>query len=176
MQTNQRKVLLLSILITILSVPTLANQAPCLSDKNYQAFDFWLGDWQVTDAQGVIQGSNQITKSEDSCLIHEHWTSALGNKGYSLNYYNPVTRLWAQRWVSAGSVIEYTGTSEQPGVMTLKGKIYYQQNGLTADFKGTWTLLEDGRVRQLFQQYDDKTKQWNVWFEGFYSKQLESKE
>ena len=176
MLLNPRHLVLAGVLFIHITMPISANQTPCQLDENYQAFDFWLGHWQVADAQGVVQGTNQITKSEDGCLIHEHWTSAQGNKGYSLNYYNPITRLWAQRWVSAGSVIEYTGTSKQPGMMTLQGTIYYQKNNLSAAFKGTWTLLEDGRVRQLFQQYDKKTKQWNVRFEGFYSKQQESKE
>ena len=163
-------VLIISVLIMTGFSPVYANQTPCQKDVNYQAFDFWLGEWQVTNKQGVVQGTNSITKSDDGCLIHERWTSAQGNKGYSSNYYNPITKLWAQRWVSAGSVIEYTGGSEKPGQMSLEGMIYYQQNGLQAKFRGTWSLLEDGRVRQFFEQYNADKEEWSVWFEGFYSK------
>ena len=38
------------------------------------------------------------------------------------------------------------------------------------DFRGTWTLLEDGRVRQFFEQSADQGKSWQAWFEGFYKR------
>ena len=147
-----------------------AQQTPCQTNKQYQAFDFWLGEWQVKDLQGKVQGTNRIVKSDDGCLLHEYWTSAQGNTGYSVNYFNPVTDQWAQRWVSVGSVIEYTGTATKEGEMKLKGMIYYQQNDNKAQFRGTWTLLDDGRVRQLFEQYNDQTEQWGIWFDGYYTK------
>ena len=36
-------------------------------------------------------------------------------------------------------------------------------------FRGRWTPLEDGRVRQLFQQQDDEGV-WQTWFDGYYSR------
>lgn len=32
-----------------------------------------------------------------------------------------------------------------------------------------WKLLEDGRVRQFFEEQDEQGE-WQVWFEGFYSR------
>lgn len=160
----------LTILLFLLCHSTvLAQKTPCQQDPAYQAFDFWLGHWDVHDKDGKFQGTNLIEKTADGCLIREQWTSAQGNQGFSINYYNPVTKVWAQKWVSYGSVIEYTGVIEKAGSLQLVGTIYYQQNKTQAPFRGTWTLLEDGKVRQLFEQQDPASNQWNTWFDGYYT-------
>ena len=61
-------------------------------------------------------------------------------------------------WVYTDSVIAYSGKLQQDDILSLEDIIYYQQNKVSAKFKGTWTLLEDGRVRQLFEEYDAKAK------------------
>lgn len=160
---------IISLLLIALSQPVAA-QSPCQQDANYKAFDFWVGDWQVHDKDGNFQGTNKITRELDGCLIKEFWTARDGSQGFSMNYYNPVTGLWAQRWVSKGSVIEYTGKPEKTDQLILKGTIYYQQAKTSAPFRGTWTLLPDGRVRQFFEQYDPKADHWTVWFDGYYSR------
>lgn len=56
--------------------------------------------------------------------------------------------------------------------MVLEGQIAYQQGGVTAPFRGTWTANADGSVTQYFQQYNDKTKAWDDWFTGIYKKKV----
>ncbi len=147
-----------------------ASEHPCKSKDAYQQFDFWLGNWKVYDSKGIFQGSNRIEKSTTGCLIKESWTSAKGGEGFSTNYYNPVSKKWAQHWVSAGSIIDYTGGLVNDS-MFLEGTIYYQATNKQTPFRGTWTLLKDGRVRQLFEQYDTLKDKWTVWFDGYYEKQ-----
>ncbi len=127
-----------------------------------------MGKWEVTDKAGeTVYGHNEITVQERGCLLVEHWQSSQGGTGSSINYYNPVTGQWHQDWVDAGSSIIKTSGGIKDGAMAMKGKIYYMQSGQRADFRGKWTPLEDGRVRQFFQQKDDKSK-WNTWFDGYY--------
>ena len=145
------------------------NAAPCAVDDHHDAFDFWLGEWEVVDANGNFQGKNKITKAEQGCLVLEHWTSASGSTGQSMNYYDPHTEAWYQRWVSSGALINLKGNFSD-GAMRLVGDIYYHGNGNYADFRGTWTPMEDGRVRQFFEQSTDNGTSWQPWFEGFYSK------
>lgn len=169
---NQIFLAFLILLLISISPRTFAEEnkvMPCSDNEKYHQFDFWLGNWDVYDDKGTKQGSNIIEKIYDGCLITESWTSVNNTPGFSTNYYNPVTDKWAQRWVSAGSIIEYEGGLKK-GSMILEGKIYYHKSKLSAPFRGTWTLLEDGRVRQFFEQYKAKDKKWNVWFEGFYVK------
>ena len=164
----------LLILLSSLTSSAATPQSPCLNDPAYNGWDFWLGDWVVHDKAGKLQGHNSISKSANGCLIDERWTSVNNITGYSLNYYNPVTKLWSQKWVSAGSVIEYSGAQTEPNELVLEGFLYNQSNKTKSGFKGTWTLLDDGRVRQLFEIYNDDKKAWNVWFDGYYTKQTSS--
>ena len=54
--------------------------------------------------------------------------------------------------------------------MLLIGTIRYVANDTTVDFRGLWTPLEDGRVRQFFEQSNDGGETWAAWFEGFYTR------
>ena len=163
-----------ALLITCTAMPAASAQSttppppqPCQSDE-YRAFDFWLGDWSVTSG-GKAAGENLITSQEGGCLILEQWTSAGGTTGQSYNFYDPGLGEWRQLWVSGGSVIDYTGGLDENGAMVLEGVISYR-NGNTAPFKGTWTLQDDGTVRQHFLQYNAQTDVWDDWFVGIYTK------
>ena len=140
---------------------------PC-SAAGYHQFDFWLGDWNVTDASGTQQGVNKIIREEKGCLLVERWTSAAGNTGQSYNYYNPVSDKWRQVWVSQGAIIDYEGGLTETGSMKLVGTISPQAGGEAAPFTGEWTLNEDGSVTQHFEQYNAEDDEWAVWFTGIY--------
>ena len=54
--------------------------------------------------------------------------------------------------------------------MLMVGTIHYVSTGATEKFRALWTLLDDGRVRQFFEQYDAESDSWTTWFEGFYTR------
>ncbi|MEQ9317163.1 MAG: hypothetical protein RLN72_15020 [Henriciella sp.] len=141
---------------------------PCDSEP-YRAFDFWLGDWTVSGPGGQVAGTNSITSEEGGCLIVERWSGAQGSTGQSYNYYNPVSGMWRQVWVSGGALIDYEGGLNQRGEMVLEGKIDYH-NGDSFPFRGQWTPNQDGSVTQAFQQYNPETDSWDDWFTGIYRK------
>lgn len=140
------------------------------SAAEYRAFDFWLGHWDVFVADGRQAGTNLISRTDDGCLIQERWQSAGGGTGYSMNYFDPTTSRWRQVWVSADSVIDISGGIED-GAMNLTGEIRYRESGEVKPFRGNWRLLDDGRVRQFFEEQSGDT--WEPWFEGFYAKAVE---
>ncbi len=151
------------------SVPTPPPAPANCEGDAYRAFDFWVGDWIVTDPAGTEQGSNTITSEENGCLLVERWTSATGSTGQSYNYYNPERGTWRQVWVSAGGVIDYEGGLTETGSMKLVGEIV-NRNGTSAPFTGEWTPNEDGTVTQHFEQQDTETGEWSVWFTGIYTR------
>ena len=53
------------------------------------------------------------------------------------------------------------------GAMRLVGRIV-GLDGSSGPFRGTWTPLADGRVRQFFEQSTDGVE-WTPWFDGYYS-------
>ncbi len=149
----------------------LAQQPPpnTCEGTEYRAFDFWLGQWDVTTADGKPAGTNSITSAENGCLILEEWTSSQGTTGQSYNFYDPGMQKFRQVWVSQGAVIDYAGGLNEAGAMVMLGSINYH-NGITAPFKGTWTPSEDGTVTQHFEQYDTAKQVWSDWFVGIYKK------
>ena len=160
--------ILLQLIGVILSAQA---QAPfdCANSLPHRAFDFWLGKWSVADASGKPQGQNTIRAIQSDCALEEHWISVRGGTGQSINYYHPGRGQWHQLWTDGGaSIIDISGGMEN-GSMVLVGSIYYLAQSIEKEFRGKWTPLEDGRVRQLFEERDD-TGEWKTWFEGYYTK------
>jgi hypothetical protein len=143
---------------------------PCEHDEAFSAFDFWIGEWDVHGTGGTYAGSNVIERAERGCVLIENWTSASGGGGMSINYLDKVNGEWVQIWNDAsGSQINIRGGITEEG-MLLVGTIHYVANNSTSPFRGLWTLLPDGRVRQFFEQSADGGETWTSWFEGFYTR------
>ncbi len=156
-------------LALFIAAPTLAAQRySCMDQPAHRQFDFWAGSWQVTNKEGdKIYGNNTITIEEAGCLLRERWQSAAGSTGSSINYFNPADSMWHQLWVDNGSsIIKIAGTLTD-GSMMMSGDIYYLGEERQAQFRGLWTPLPDGSVRQFFEEQDAQG-QWQPWFEGFY--------
>ena len=154
--------------------PVAAQQAnqpvsPCEDDERFRAFDFWIGHWEVSGAKGQVAGTNKIEKAEAGCLLIEHWTGNSGGTGTSMNYFDPAKGKWVQVWVaSAGYSILIEGGLED-GKMVLVGHLIGPK-GTRTPFRGTWTPLPDGRVRQFFEQSTDEGATWAPWFDGYYKR------
>jgi len=152
-------------------VQTMSVQAyPCVHQQGFQDFDFWIGEWDVHLANGTLAGSNIVKPVERSCALTEHWTNANSGTGMSINYLDKASNEWVQVWHGEdGSQIIIRGGLTDDG-MALAGYINYVGNGTTAPFRGLWTPLPDGRVRQYFEQSNDGGSTWVPWFEGFYTR------
>ncbi len=144
---------------------------PCAHQPGFQDFDFWIGEWDVHLANGTPAGSNIIQPVERGCALTEHWSSANGGTGMSINYLDKASDQWVQVWnAEGGSQIIIRGGLNDDG-MAMEGYIHYVGNGTTAPFRALWTPLPDGRVRQYFEQSNDGGNTWVPWFEGFYTRQ-----
>lgn len=154
--------------------PAVAQDAPpsppppaCATEAApYRDFDFWIGDWEVFDLDGVKLGDNRVSRREDGCLLLEEWTSVRGGAGTSLNLVDPQTGRWRQVWMSRDAFIDYEGGLDG-AAMALEGTIAYTRGGAFA-FRGRWTPLPDGAVRQDFHQHNPDTDAWEPWFTGIY--------
>lgn len=153
-------------------IATMSVQAyPCQDQPGFSDFDFWVGDWDVHVASGALVGTNSIVREERGCVLVEHWTNASGGTGMSINYLDKSTDEWVQIWnAEGGSQINIRGGLTEEG-MLLEGYLHTVGSGTTVPFRGLWTLLPDGRVRQYFEQSNDGGETWVSWFEGFYTRQ-----
>lgn len=156
------------------AAPTQAQDSnppkPCSSDPGFRAFDFWIGEWDVFDrTTNKLVGHNNIYEVESGCALIEKWHGTSGSSGMSLNYYDPLTKKWRQLWVAPGYNIDIVGGLDSEGSMILEGVIHYYQ-GRMRPFRGTWSILENGDVRQYFQEFDPDKEQWADWADGIYKK------
>ena len=72
-----------------------APSAPAPSEGGASGFDFWLGEWECTYANG--SAVNRITKVLGQ-VIQEDFRSA-GLNGHSISVFNEGRQLWMQTWV-----------------------------------------------------------------------------
>lgn len=142
---------------------------PCLQDENRRHFDFWVGEWDVY-ARGQKAGENSITLANGGCVIHESYTTAGNYSGQSMNYYDPMDKKWHQHWVGAmGDIYNYIETDKSEGRLQFESKFMNQQGEISIS-RMTFTLNEDGTVRQLMESSTDDGKTWQIAFDGLYKR------
>ena len=155
--------------LVVLATPlgTAQQKPPACTATQHRQFDFWLGDWTVTDSAGTTRlGANSITREEGGCLVHEHWTDSDGSTGQSFNFYEPATDRWTQVWVSSnGNVLRLEGRLEGSS-MRLEGDQH--RGAATVNNRLVWTPQPDGRVRQRWYASKDGGKKWELVFDGWY--------
>jgi hypothetical protein len=167
----QRQLLVLAAVL-LAPLPSAQGQQlpPGCSGMEHRQFDFWLGDWTVTDSAGrATLGTNLVTQEEGGCLIHEHWHGSRGGTGQSFNFYDPSQRQWEQVWVaSGGGVLRLLGHLEGTS-MILEGDSA-SPTGVSMRNRVAWIPQTDGRVRQYWRTSTDGGKTWQVSFDGWYRK------
>ena len=129
------------------------------------AFDFWIGEWNVTDPTGKTVGHSRIESILSGCSISEHWEGRSGFTGVSYNAWDAKTKAWHQFWVDAqGNVARLQG-----GIAD--GRMVLQSAPSTGHVdRITWTPNTDGSVRQLWEASEDGGKAWKGVFDGMYRK------
>lgn len=145
------------------------NAYPCLSNAEARHFDFWIGEWDVF-VNGNKVGENSITRAKGGCAIHENYITTRNYAGQSINFYSPVEKKWHQHWVgSAGDVYNYIETKREEGLLQFVSDFMTPQGNITLS-RLTFTLNDDGTVRQLFESSTDDGKTWTPGFDGLYKK------
>jgi len=148
------------------------NNASCnCCSENQKAFDFWIGEWTVTNsANGAPAGESSISREENGCVIRENWTSVTpGYTGTSLNFFNIVEQQWEQLWVdNTGAHLKLKGNRVGNQMMLTSGE-FVKDDGLMYRNRITWTKNEDGTVRQLWEVLQGE-QVVSVAFDGLYKK------
>jgi hypothetical protein len=165
------KNLITLILILLVSTPIFSQNADCkCCTEKHAEFDFWTGNWNVTNPDGTTAGTNNIDKIQDNCILRENWTSAKGKyTGTSNNFYNAKTKQWEQIWVdNQGGSLHLKG-NRTGNQMILETDEETNKDGQIFYHRVTWTHNEDGSVRQYWETITGG-KDITVAFDGLYRK------
>jgi hypothetical protein len=152
-----------------------AAKPPACTERQFRAFDFWIGDWEVS-SNGELAGVNTITSILGGCALQENWQGAGPGavNGSSFNIYDRATDQWHQTWVDdSGTLLELNG-GIRAGAMVLTGaRPATDGKGMTTH-RISWTRIGDGTVRQLWEASKDE-KSWTILFDGLYTRKDDQK-
>lgn len=161
------------LLATLLLLPSAAlaqGGPPGCKTPMHRQFDFWVGEWTVTDSAGTkVMGRNSVTLEDGGCTVHEHWVAggSVPNTGQSLNAYDLGTGQWGQDWVGSGGDVLHLRGAFREGRMVLEGEAKDPAGRLLRQ-RVSWIPQPDGRVRQLWETSGDGGRTWSVSFDGWY--------
>lgn len=134
--------------------------------RAYRGFDFWVGDWSITGANGASAGTSRITRETSGCAVMELYQ---GGSGRSLSRFDRSTGLWHQDYVDAtGFSLRLFGGLEE-GVMTMADSLRAIPGGPTLASRFTWTPNPDGTVRQRWDFSLDGGATFVPRFNGLYA-------
>jgi tetratricopeptide (TPR) repeat protein len=138
---------------------------PCKASPEFRQFDFWIGEWDAKNAQGLTVGSSSIQLILGQCVIFENWSTPLSS-GKSLNIYDVNDKKWHQTWVDArGTLTQYVGELKD-------GKMVYVAETFVGGKKNlakmTFSKLDNGDVRQFGENSSDEGKTWTTMFDFIY--------
>jgi hypothetical protein len=154
----------------ILLVPP-ASMAPAqvsgCAGAEYRQFDFWIGEWAVTDrVTGKPAGSSHIEKLYGGCVLRENYAAG-SFRGGSLNSYWRGDRKWHQTWMdSAGAFRHFVGGLDTKGRMVMTAE--QPNSGKTRLVRLTFTANPDGTVRQYSDLSDDGGRSWSLRYDYLY--------
>ena len=147
-----------------------ANAAPstCTAPEQHQ-FDFWIGDWVVTDSAGTkILGNEHNVAVLDGCALQENWYGSDGSQGTSLNAYIVAPKQWHQSWIASNGNLLLLDGAFVNGKMVLIGVSKTPKGPIMNRI--TWTPLNPDRVRQTWDLSTDGGKTWTMSFDGYYAR------
>ena len=149
-----------------LSAQQNAPRAACAGPQHKQ-FDYWIGEWNVFNAQGQQIGNSKVTSISGGCGVLEEWHTAGNAGGKSLNFFDAADNQWHQVWVGGdGTVLRIAG-GLQNGAMTMAGPDRQTPRGKVRD-RITWTPAADGTLEQRWDLSADGGATWTTAFVGTY--------
>jgi len=158
----------LFLLLLSISGNAQENTRPC-SSENYKQFDFWVGNWEVFDAENKLIGTNNVVRTPNACAIQENWESKTSpNKGTSYNYFNNSDKKWHQVWIdNSGFILNLEGNFID-GKMVLKSGLIKNQKQNYYN-RISW-YKENNNVIQIWDYIDEEEKVIQQVFKGIYKK------
>jgi hypothetical protein len=144
---------------------------PCLTDKIYRQFDFWVGEWEAFNLKGKKSGDSRISLILDSCVVLEEWSNVpvpggFVYKGKSFNTYNAATKQWQQTWVdNVGGSTQYLQGKYEEGKIIFQTDPWQFSKDTMAIIRLSFFNLGPDKVRQLSQISKDSGLTWAVQYD-----------
>lgn len=141
--------------------------SPCKAKPEFRQFDFWIGEWDAKNTQGVTVGSSSVQLILNQCIIFENWSTPV-SAGKSFNVFNSADNKWHQSWVDdKGTFTHYIGEFKDDKMILVAENVI---NGKKTLSKMTFSRLPNGDVRQFGENSVDEGKTWTTAFDFTYTR------
>lgn len=149
--------------------PAAAPPPPKCTAAESRQFDFWIGEWNVTDQQTRQHaGESHIEKLYGGCVLRENWSSD-GFRGGSLNSWWKGDGRWHQTWMDQNGAFRHFIGGLQNGKMVMTAEQPSQREpGKTVLVRLTFTPNADGTVRQYSDFSTDGGSTWQLRYDYLY--------
>jgi ketosteroid isomerase-like protein len=153
-----------AVLVVMCLVGASAQQPITCAAPEHRQLDFWVGDWDVFEADGVTEAAHvQVEKILGGCVLREVYEDPTGLQGESISIYDASRELWHQAWVTnRGQLLTIEGRWQENS-MVLTGS-YRAEGGRQGLVRGTWKAVADG-VRETTLKSVDNGETWQTWFD-----------
>jgi hypothetical protein len=144
-----------------------------LSDKANEAFDFWVGDWEVhwqNPDSSFTYGSNLIEKILDGTVIQENFNDSIsGFKGTSISVFSSADSTWHQAWAdNAGGYFDFYGIIEgETRIFQTKGK---DLNGVVFLQRMVFSDIKNDSFTWNWENSKDGGETWTLVWQIFYNR------
>lgn len=146
--------------------PPAPKSSPCPVKPEYRQFDFWIGEWDVTDKGKKIANSS-IQRIVGDCVVFENYFQLDGYVGKSFNFFDAALGKWRQIWVDGlGKVSEFIGEYKDDA-MRFEGETH-RSDGNKMLRRMTLSKLGPDRVRQYSERSLDGGKTWAAGIDFIY--------
>lgn len=154
------------------ATPPAIPAAPAVdcNDADHRAFDFWIGDWNVSPTGSDLVIAQSRIEKIVGCAISETYDQSVGPKGRPLNYhgrsissYVPAKRGWRQFYVDS------SGTAATLDGGIVNGAMVFTSTAGPVTNRMTLKPNADGSVRQQGEATTDG-KSWTPSYDFTYRK------
>ena len=130
-------------------------------------FDFWLGDWKITNPSGSKEASSRVYLALGQYLLVESWDDGKGHKGENLFAYSSDDKSWHGMFAdNEGRVHVFTG-KVVPGLAEFYGPSR-GSNGEAVLNRIRVTRIAADKVKQSWEKSIDNGASWTAVFAGEY--------
>jgi hypothetical protein len=164
-----RHLLILSALMVGSASPVAAQQPtpPSCDSPDHRAFDYWVGEWVVSDTTGRHIANSSITSVSRGCAIAEHWRPLRGAEGRSLSWFEPKDGRWHQQWIGGDGWIARFAGGVTDGELTMT-EAAHPATAAPPIARMRWMRVGADTVRQVMWQSRDAGGTWTPAFVGVY--------
>ena len=153
------EVCLLIAFVLVVSKLALAQPGTRCATEPHRQLDFWIGEWNVFNAQQEQVARSQIESIISGCGLSEKYQADSGYSGTSLNQFDEDGNQWQQFWLdSNGESIHFNGHFND-NTMTFDAYGFEDQRGSYIRRMRLISISADEVQQESDRSYD----QGNTW-------------